>query len=299
LKGPTSKEVGLFFAFEYTLFMRIFSWIGSLVKTIFLIVLIVFLLGVISLMFDEKNSHGNIAVVEINGPIDESIDVVKDIKKYREEDHVKAIIVRVDSPGGAVGSSQEIYDEIIKTKAVKPVIVSFGNMSASGGYYLSAGATKIVANPGTLTGSIGVIAEFFQVDEILKKFNLKWEVIKSAPHKDIGSPLRPMTPEEKALLQSMIGDVYDQFVTAVAEGRGLDKKKVIEIADGRVFSGRKAKELGLVDELGGLEKAVQEGKIKDEPHVIYPSKDKYKFLDQFTEGKLHFPNLFKMEYRLP
>ncbi|MEZ4846921.1 MAG: signal peptide peptidase SppA, partial [Bdellovibrionota bacterium] len=238
-----------------------------------------------------------------NGPIEETTEVIKDLKDYREDDHIKAIILRVDSPGGAVGSSQEVYDEVIKTKTIKPVIVSFGNVAASGGYYVAASATKIVSNPGTITGSIGVISQFFQVDDVLKKFNLKWEVIKSGPNKDIGSPLRSMTPEEKKLLQSMISDVYDQFVTAVSEGRNIDKSKVVEFADGRIFSGKKAKELGLVDELGGMEKAIEvavsEAKITDEPDVIYPSKEKYKFLEQFAEGKLSMPSLFKLEYRLP
>jgi protease-4 len=283
--------------------MKFFSAIGSIIKTIFMLLMIFLVLGVIGLMFGESNIGGNIAVVEIKGPIEDSTETVKDIKKYREEEHVKAIILRVDSPGGAVGASQEIYDEVIKTKAIKPVVVSFGNMAASGGYYVAASATKVVANPGTLTGSIGVIAQFFQVDEILKKFNFKWEVIKSGSNKDIGSPLRPMTPDEKKLLQSMISDVYDQFVTAVSEGRGLKKEDVVAIADGRVFSGRKAKELGLVDELGGIEKAIEiaasEAKMTEEPKVIYPSKDKYKFLDQLAEGKVSLPNVFKLEYRLP
>jgi protease-4 len=283
--------------------MKFFSFIGSIIKTIFMILMIFVLLGVIAALFGESNIGGNIAVVEIKGPIEESVETVKDIKKFRENEKIKAIILRVDSPGGAVGSSQEVYDEVIKTKAVKPVIVSFGNMAASGGYYVAASATKIVANPGTLTGSIGVITQFFQVDEILKKFHFKWEVIKSGANKDIGSPLRPMTSDEKKLLQTMIGDVYDQFVTAVSEGRGLKKEDVIAIADGRIFSGRKAKELGLVDELGGMEKAIEiaaaEAKMTEEPEVIYPSKDKYKFLDQLAEGKVSLPSFFKMEYRLP
>ncbi len=283
--------------------MKIFSFIGSVIKTIFMILVIFLVLGVIAALFGESNIGGNIAVVEIKGPIEDSTETVKDIKKYRENEKIKAIILRVDSPGGAVGSSQEIYDEVIKTKALKPVVVSFGNMAASGGYYVAASATKIVANPGTLTGSIGVITQFFQVDEILKKFHFKWEVIKSGVNKDIGSPLRPMTSDEKKLLQVMIGDVYDQFVTAVAEGRRLKKEDVIAVADGRIFSGRKAKELGLVDELGGMEKAIEiaatEAKMTEEPEVIYPSKDKYKFLDQLAEGKVSLPSIFKMEYRLP
>ncbi|MCC7460448.1 MAG: signal peptide peptidase SppA [Proteobacteria bacterium] len=283
--------------------MRLFSFIGSMIKAVFMLVIIIFIMGLIGLIFGERQKNGNIAVVEIKGPIEETAEVIKDIKDYRDASHVKAIILRVDSPGGAVGSSQEVYDEVIKTKAVKPVIVSFGNVAASGGYYVAASASKIVSNPGTITGSIGVITQFFQVDEVLKKFNLKWEIIKSGPNKDIGSPLRSMTPEEKKLIQSMVSDVYDQFVTAVAEGRGLKKEDVVQFADGRIFSGKKAKELGLVDELGGIEKAIEvavaEAKITDEPKVIYPSKEKYKFLEQFAEGKLSMPSLFKLEYRLP
>lgn len=281
--------------------MRLFSLIGSLIRTVFFLLFIGLMLAIFSVIFSHENPKGNIAVVEINGPIDESTEVVKDIKKYREDDQIKAIILRVDSPGGAVGASQEVYDEVIKTKAVKPVIASFGNMAASGGYYVSASASKIVANPGTLTGSIGVITQFFMVDDILKKFHLKWEIIKSGSNKDIGSPLRPMTPEEKKLIQDMVSDVHDQFVTAVSDGRKLEKEKVKLFADGRIFSGRKAKELGLVDELGGMEKAIEvavtEAKLSEKPDVIYPSKDKYKFWDQLAEGKLSFPNLFKMEYR--
>ncbi len=281
--------------------MKFFSFIASLVKTVFYLFFILLIFAFFSVFLEHENPKGNIAVVEINGPIDESTEVVQDIKKYRENDQIKAIILRVDSPGGAVGASQEVYDEVIKTKAVKPVIASFGNMAASGGYYVSASASKIVANPGTLTGSIGVITQFFMVDDILKKFNLKWEVIKSGPNKDIGSPLRTMTPEEKKLIQDMVSDVYDQFVTAVSDGRKLEKEKVKLFADGRIFSGRKAKELGLVDELGGMEKAIEvavtEAKLLEKPDVIYPSKDKYKFWDQLAEGKLSFPNLFKMEYR--
>lgn len=282
--------------------MKIFSFFGSLIKGAILVLIFLFLLGIVSLVFSERQVNGNIAVVEITGPIEDTTEAIKDIKKYRENEHIKAIVLRVDSPGGAVGSSQEIYDEVIKTKAVKPVVVSFGNTAASGGYYVAASATKIISNPGTITGSIGVISQFFQVDEILKKFNLKWEVIKSGANKDIGSPLRPMTPEEKRLFQTLVSDIYDQFVNAVSEGRSIEKQKVLAFADGRIFSGRQAKALGLVDELGGMEKAVEvaalEAKMTEEPKVIYPSKNKYKFLDELADGKISMPNLFKMEYRL-
>lgn len=279
---------------------KVFNFLGALFKTIFFFVLVMLVLSLISLIQEHENPKGNIAVVEVAQEIDDAFEVVNEIKKYKEDDHVKAIILRVDSPGGAVGASQEIYDEVIETKKTKPVIASFGNVAASGGYYIAASATKIVSNPGTLTGSIGVITAFFRVDELLKKFNLKWEVIKSGEHKDIGSPLRPMSEKEKQLLQATIGDVYEQFVLAVAEGRNLEVEKVKEFADGRIFSGRKAKELGLVDELGGLEKAIDvavaEAKLSGEPDVIYPSEKKYKFWDGLAQGKVSLPSLFKLQY---
>jgi protease-4 len=192
-----------------------------------------------------------------------------------KDDVVKAIVLRIDSPGGSAAASQEIYEAIqdYKAKTKKPVVASMSDVAASGGYYVAAPCDKIVALPATLTGSVGVIFETMEYHELLKKIGVKGNAITSGPHKDMGSPLRAMTPEERQLFQAMIADVYDQFVTAVADGRKMDKAKVKKLADGRVYTGRQAKEVGLVDELGSfhgaIKKAAEMAGIKKEPTVKF------------------------------
>lgn len=184
--------------------------------------------------------------------------VLSALREVRESSNFKVVVLRINSPGGTVGTSQEIYDEVKRVKASgKKVIVSMGDIAASGGYYVAVGADKIVAHPGTLTGSIGVIFSTVNLEEVMKKIGVRSEVIKSGPYKDIGSATRAMTPEERKLLQSLIDDSYDQFVTAVAEGRNMSKEKVKTFANGSIFTGRQAKELGLVDQLGGLYESVE------------------------------------------
>ncbi|HLG18715.1 MAG TPA: signal peptide peptidase SppA [Bdellovibrionota bacterium] len=259
-----------------------------------LFVLIEFLAG-------KHHGHGNVAVVEIREVIDDSFQTVQDLKDYTKDDEIKAIVLRVDSPGGAVGASQEIHDAVVEATKKKKVVVSMGDVAASGGYYVSAPAHKIVANPGTLTGSIGVIAHFFVVEDLLKKAFLRWEVIKSGSVKDLGSPLRSMTEKERKLLQEMTDDIHSQFIQAVAEGRKMPVEKVRELADGRVMSGRQAKEAGLVDEFGGLEKAIEIAaklaQIKDEPEVIYPERERFGWIRRLAEGKLETKS-FRVDYRL-
>ncbi|NNG08452.1 MAG: signal peptide peptidase SppA [Desulfobacteraceae bacterium] len=217
-----------------------------------------------------------IGVITIEGPIMESQSIVSQIVKFRRNKGIKAIILRIDSPGGGVGPSQEIYREVRRTIKAKRVIVSMGSLAASGGYYVAAGADKIVASPGTITGSIGVIMQFVQLKELLKKIGVGLEVLKSGEFKDVGSPHREMSEREKELLQELIFDIQDQFVKAVAEGRNLSVEEVQEIADGRVFSGAKAKELGLVDVLGNFQDAVDLAKketgIEGEVTLVYPKK---------------------------
>jgi protease IV len=192
---------------------------------------------------DMDLSYGkSVGIVEVRGAIDISDNIVRAINKYRDNSSVKAIVLRVDSPGGGVAASQEIYEAVKK---------------ASGGYYISCVCDSIVANPGTLTGSIGVIMEFPVAEELLKKIGLRFEVLKAGENKDIGSPFRAMRPEERALLQGMIDDVHTQFIQAVADGRGLPYDSVKAIADGRVFSGKQALALRLVDKLGTLDDAVE------------------------------------------
>jgi len=199
-----------------------------------------------------------IAVVEVEGVIIDSKDIVRQIKSLTKNPSVKGILLRVDTPGGGASASQEIYSEIKKAKAKgKKIVVSMGAVAASGGYYISCPADIIVANPATMTGSIGVIIQYPIIDELMKKLGIKYEVIKSKEHKDIGSPFRQLTDKEKQLMNEMTTDVYNQFVDAISEGRNLPKEKILPYADGRIFSGRQAQNYGLVDSLGTYEDAIK------------------------------------------
>ena len=199
----------------------------------------------------------SVGVVELQGEIRDAETIVDDLSGLRKDPSVVAIVLRIDSPGGAVAPSQEIYDEIVRCKDAKPVIASLGNIAASGGYYIAAATSAIVAAPGTLTGSIGVIMEFRGLRQLADKVGITEEVVKSGPFKDIGNPMRPVTDSERKLLQGMVDDVYGQFVDAVASGRGIDPEKVRQLADGRLYSGQQAKAAGLVDELGGYTRAIE------------------------------------------
>ncbi len=199
-----------------------------------------------------------VALVEVEGLIVDADRVVRELHDYGEDPSIRAIVVRIQSPGGVVGPTQEIYDAILRIRNQgKPVVASMGSVAASGGYYLAAAATRIVANPGTLTGSIGVIMQLAEIEGLLKKVGIRYEVIKAGRLKDSASFARPMTPEERAVLQAVLDDMHDQFITAIAEGRRLAKDRVRTLADGRVYSGRMAKDLGLVDALGGFDEAVR------------------------------------------
>lgn len=227
--------------------------------------------GTTRLAFGDK-----IAVVEIRGVITQSSRIIDELQKYGEDDGVKAIILRIDSPGGGVGPSQEIYREVMKVRSKKKVVTSMGSVAASGGYYIACASDLIVANPGTITGSIGVLMEFTNFEELLKKIGIKGVVVKSGEHKDLGSPLREMTPEEKRILQSVIDNVHQQFIQAVAEGRKLDKERVAQMADGRILTGEQAKQLGLVDKMGNLQDAIDAASklvgIEGKPIILYPKR---------------------------
>ncbi|KON70407.1 signal peptide peptidase SppA [Peribacillus butanolivorans] len=179
------------------------------------------------------------------------------LKMAEENDDIKGIILRVNSPGGGVVESAEIYDKILDIKKVKkPVYVSMGSMAASGGYYISAPADKIYASPETMTGSLGVIMHGYNYEKLAKKYGVEFETIKSGPHKDIMSPSREMTDEEREILQNMIDNSYDQFVKIIADGRGMTEKEVRKIADGRIYDGRQAKENHLIDDFGHLDDVI-------------------------------------------
>lgn len=198
-----------------------------------------------------------VALVEVRGTISDPGSVVRQLRKYTEDRSVAAIVLRIESPGGSVAASQEIYRAILRARERgKKVVASMGNVAASGGYYIAVAADTIVANPGTITGSIGVIAEFPNVEKLLEKLGLKVEVLKTGQYKDIGSPLRKMEEEEKKLVQEVLEDAYGQFLKAVSEGRGIPEDSLRPYADGRIFTGRQALSLGLVDVLGGYQDAV-------------------------------------------
>jgi len=238
-----------------------------------------FLILMVSLIFSDPQDESlatsgeRVAVVELIEPILDSQEIVRQFKKYRENKSVKAILFRVDSPGGGVSASQEIYEEVRKTRhAGKPVVVSMGSVAASGGYYVSCGATTIVANPGTLTGSIGVIFQFLHFSELLNKIGVDASTFKTGKFKDIGSPYRKTTVDEKRFFDQLLADVYDQFVSVVATERKLDRKIVLGYADGRIFTGRQARQFGLVDTLGTYEDALsiaaKLGEIRGKPKVV-------------------------------
>ena len=219
-----------------------------------------------------------IALIKIEGVIVDSREVIDDLKKYKDNPAIKAILLRIDSPGGGVVPSQEIYEEVkkIREDGQKKVVVSMGTVAASGGYYIASASDRIVANPGTLTGSIGVIMELANVEGLLRKIGVDSLVIKSGRHKDIGSPFRKMKPEEREILQHLLDDIHNQFIEAVASGRGLPEDKIRELADGRIFTGREAKEIGLVDDLGNLQDAIRLtadiAGIEGEPKIVETQK---------------------------
>lgn len=214
-----------------------------------------------------------VALVKIEGVIVFPEKIVEELNDYADDSSIKAMVIRVDSPGGGVVASQEVHNAVRNAKkSGKKVVISMGAVAASGGYYLAAPADKIVANPGTLTGSIGVIMEFATIEKLLEKIGVKGTVIKAGEYKDIGSPFRDMTEQERKLLQGVMDDVHAQFIQAVAEGRGLPLANVQAIADGRIFTGRQALDLKLVDQLGDLEDSIQLAAtlagIKGKPRVV-------------------------------
>jgi protease-4 len=224
---------------------------------------------------DLLGGRNQVALVEVDGVIVDAASVVEELEEHAGNAAIRAIVVRVQSPGGVVAPTQEIFEAIRRARDKgKPVVASLGAVAASGGYYLAAAANHVVASPGSLTGSIGVIIQLAEIESLLRKVGVRYEVVKAGRFKDVGSFARPMSDEERRVLQALVDDMYDQFVTAVAEGRRLERATVMALADGRVYSGRRARELGLVDSLGGLEEAVQKAAelagIVGRPKLVRP-----------------------------
>ena len=218
-------------------------------------------------------SGDKVAVVDLKGVIASSDEVVRQMKKFRNNSSVRAIVLHIDSPGGGVVASQEMYEEVRAVRdGGKPVIVSMGSLAASGGYYVAVGGSYLVANRGTLTGSVGVISEFLQVKDALDKLGIGVKTIKAGKLKDAGSPMRAMNEDDQKYFQALMDDVHRQFIDVVARERKMDVEKVRELADGRVFTGEQALQLGLVDTLGTFEDAVRIAAvkvgIKGEPAIV-------------------------------
>ncbi len=230
-------------------------------RLLFLALILLALVGISSITSEwvQQGTKNRIGIVDITGLISDSQYIVNQVKKFRQDKRIRGIILRINSPGGAVGPSQEIYDEVLKTReSGKTIYASMGALAASGGYYIASAAEKIFANPGTLTGSIGVIMVFSNAKGLMEKIGLQPEIVKAGEYKDIGSPARAMTQKERNLLQSVVTDVHQQFIEAVANGRNISVAEVTKIADGRILTGRQAYSLNLVDQMGGLQVSIDQ-----------------------------------------
>lgn len=232
---------------------------------------------------------GDIAIVKIEGPIFEAIDTLRELERYRKNRSIKAIVIRIDSPGGAVAPSQEIFEEVKKLKKNKKVVVSMGTVAASGAYYIASAADKIFASPGTITGSIGVIMESFGLHELVKWALVESRVIKSGEYKDVGSPFREMTSKEKAYLQDILDNMYQQFKSAISKQRGISMEKMDEIAEGKLYTGEMAVKAGLIDELGTLYDALDEAKklagLPEDARIIWPRDERFPYSIFFSTKK--------------
>ncbi len=249
----------------------------------------------------SQNLQSKLAIIKIEGVISNYTNIVKKIGIAKNDNSIKAVVILVDSPGGAVGASQEIYRAIEKLREKKPVVVSMGNVAASGGYYISAPANVIYANPGTITGSIGVIIQHININELLNKVGVKMENIKSGKNKDILYPNNELSPEQKKLLEETIKDVYEQFLDAIVKYRPIKKDELRKFADGRVFSGRQALKLKLVDKLGNIQDAIDEARklagLEKGSFEVIELKDEKSFLDELlgSEIKAKLNSLLKTD----
>ena len=264
--------------------------ISTCLTVMFLGFVVLFSFGskVLNTQFAQEytSSNANIGIVEIDGMILSSKKIIQNIKTFRDKESIKAIILRIDSPGGGIGPSQEIYREIIKAKTDKKIITSMGSVAASGGYYIASATNGIIANPGTITGSIGVIMEYANIMEIAKKIGISPIVIKSGKYKDMGSPLRELQDSEKKILQDLVDELHIQFVNDVAKARNIDVQTTTILADGRIYTGEKALDLKLIDRLGNLDDAVrwagEMADIKGELNPVYPKEDKITFIKKLA-----------------
>ncbi|HBE44654.1 MAG TPA: signal peptide peptidase SppA [Deltaproteobacteria bacterium] len=280
------------------------SKITIAIIVILLIVIFSFITSLI-LSMAGKSFGEKIGIVEIEGVIVQSKDAMEDIIRFKENEAIRGVIVRINSPGGSVGPTQEIYREIKKLRENKKVYVSMGSVCASGGYYIATAGEKIFANPSTITGSIGVIMEYAVIEDLLKKIGIQAGALKSGEFKDTGSPLRQMKPEEKRYLQEVLNSIHEEFIKDVAEGRKMSLEETSKLSDGRIYTGTQAKQLGLIDTIGNFYDAVDAMKkvleIKGKPELVY-GKRPFSFLKWITSSlsrelaTYFFSEPFKYEY---
>ena len=284
---------------------RLWLWILVGATAFFVLLLSVFALVGLAM----RGSHGGefagfgdkIGVIDVEGVILDPRTVVKQLREFRRDDSIRAIILHVNTPGGGAAASQEIYSEVrrIRDEKKKKIVASIETLGASGGYYISAATEKIYADPASIVGSIGVISHWVNYEDLLKWAKLKDVTFKAGALKDTGNPARPMTPEEKAYFQSLINDMHGQFISAVAEGRKLKMDDVKKLADGRVWTGQQALPLKLVDQIGDFRVAVEETAkavgIKGEPTLVHPEKERRTLLDLiFGDVSEYIPDRAKL-----
>jgi protease IV len=225
------------------------SRIKKTLLVLFIVVIVVFI-GAFVIGISSRGLGDKVGVIEIEGIITQSGDAMEDIVRFKEDDSIRGVILRISSPGGSVGPTQEIFSEVRKLREKKKVFVSMGSVCASGGYYIASAADRIYANPSTITGSIGVIMEQTVVEDLLKKIGVQTNTLKAGEFKDVGSPFRKMKPEEREYLDRILKSIHEQFISDVAVGRGMPLETVRKLSDGRIYTGTAAKEAKLVDTIG-------------------------------------------------
>jgi protease-4 len=276
--------------------MEIDKMIKSKKNKIIIILSITFIFFILSRNLTSEVVN-NIGVVEIEGTILSSKEIIQELDNFYNRDDIKAIIIRLNSPGGSVAPSQEIYEKVKKIASTdtKPIVASIGSMSASGGYYIAIGADKIIANPGSITGSIGVIMNFPIAKDLIEKIGLEFKTIKSGDLKDAGSPYKYPTDKDEKYFESIVSNLHNQFLREVSIQRSIPIVRLNEYADGRIFTGEQAYSINLIDTLGTFEDALNISKnlanISGETNLIYPKINKSKFLKMFFEESRSFLNI--------
>ena len=268
---------------------RPFLMASMTIGAIFLFfLLVVFTAGMFSGRGNVVPGGKQLGVLEVYGAIFDAQRLAEQINDFRTDDSIKAVVLRIDSPGGGVAPSQEIYAELKRLAAEKPLVVSIGTIAASGGYYLAIAGERLFANPGSITGSIGVIMAFPDYRELMGKIGVKTEVVKSGQFKDIGSSSREFSAADRELLQEMIDDVHEQFVQAISDGRDIPVERLLPFVDGRIFTGRQAQKIGFIDELGTFNDAVKYaakvGGLGEDPDLVYPEPEHKDFIERLLQG---------------